>query len=231
MRATLLPLALATALVLPASAGAADAVSKDAPNLAWEGGPGSGTSVGTPLGGIGTGFFGCGAPVPNFYDCEDTLFEVKDAGTLKVAIDADDDESDLDLYLYRSDSAGKFDADADEVASQADESADESVTVKNIKPGFYVAHVEFYNALQVTYAGTAVLSDFAAPAPPPAPVTVTPTTQTTPPPATSSAPPAQPAQPAAKKPSKKAACVKKAKKIKKAKARKKALKRCKKLKA
>ena len=228
MRARSAVVAFALALVLPASAVAADGtLSKDAPTFGWDGGPGSGHYE--PESGFGTYFFGCGAPVPNFYDCEDTVLEVKDKGTLKVAIDAAADDSDLDLWLYRSDAEGEYDIDDEDayVAAQADESGDESVIVPDLAPGFYVAHVEFYSAFQETYAGTAELSGFLAdppPTPPPVTVSAPPPAAPAPPP-----PPAQPAAPAAKKPSKRAACLKKARKIKKAKKRKKAIRRCKKL--
>ena len=233
MRAPITLLVAAAALAVPATAGAAaDAtLSKDTPTFAWEGGPGSGHAVSTPEGSIGTYYFGCGAPVPHFFDCDATLLEVKEKGDLKVAIDAAGDLSDLDLYLYKSDAEGEYDPLEDEpVASQADGETDETVTVKAIEPGFYVAHVEYWEAKAETYDGTAEMSGFPVPAtaipvaqtPPPPPVQ----TQAAPPPP----PPAQPAPAAAKKPSKRAACMKKAKKIKKAKARKRAVKKCKRLK-
>lgn len=232
MRAPITLLVVAATLALPGTAAAADGtLSKDAPTFAWDGGPGSGHAVSTPEGAVGTFIFGCGAPVPNFYDCEATLLEVKEKGDLKVAIDAASEDSDLDLYLFKSNAEGEYDETEDEpIAMQADGETDESVKVAGIEPGFYVAHVEFWSGLQETYKGSAEMSGFPVETQPVTPVVAPPAppaqTQQAPPPP----PPAQPVA-AKKKPSKRAACMKKAKKVKKAKARKRAVKKCKRIKA
>ena len=189
-----------------------------APSFAWNGGPGNGTAVSTPAGGISIyGELGCR---DGLSDCEDILCKIQDAGKLPVSVNADDDSTDaIDVYLYESNEAGEIDEDAELTDAQgATEKSDETLSWQ-VKPGYYLARVSFYDAQEDTYKGTAELTGFAVPAQP-----------AQPPQPAQPAQPDQPAQPAAKKKSRKAACQKKARKIRNKGKRKKALKRCAKLK-
>jgi hypothetical protein len=222
-------------------------LSSATPEFTWEA---SGNGVSDPIQGEN---LGCGAP--QGYDCDYIVLDVKDPGTLKVALDAEQDTSnpatppnpDLDLYLYKADAEGA--PEGEPIAESATEVAAESLSAP-VTAGKYVAVVEYWWSIDGSYAGTAKLETTGGPqgtatatATATVTATATATATATPPPSSppsqpqaSPPPPSQQAAPApapkakkAKK-SKRKACIKKAKKTKNAKQRKAKLKRCKKIK-
>lgn len=195
------------------------------PVFAWDGGPKSG-------GGQGESVPLAAARCTPAYQCEDTLLEVKEAGSLTIEIKAGSGSNDLDIRLYKSDESGAAPGNpntagapgqppADNpITEDISDNADAKVTVKSIKPGFYVAQVAFYSATGGTYKGTATLAPFST-APAVTPPAATPTPTPTP----------APAKKAKKKKVTKKSCLKKAKKIKNRKKRARAQKKCKKIKS
>ena len=181
-RLGVLTLALSLALAIPALAAPdqSGTLSATAPTFAWDGRPGTGFSE--PL--LTGSNPGCAAPAG--YDCDDILLKLDSGGDLTVAIDAGDQQTieeptgefgtvgaypDLDVYIYKSDESGAASgepiSDGEECASGA---LNETCVAKNVKPGYYLAQIEYWLAVEHEYKGTATLSNFPAPAAPaPAP--------------------------------------------------------------
>jgi len=98
-------------------------------------------------------------------ECDDTLIHVTETGdfTVEEAGTADGPPSnpvegaDLDLYLYNSDASGAVKDLADYGDQGTTESASESISVPLIEPGYYVARVVFYNAVNGSYTAKASL--------------------------------------------------------------------------
>ena len=216
--------ALSALLAVPAVA-AAGTLSSATPTYAWEGGPANGVGQealpATP--GVGFANVRCTA----IYSCDNELLELKEQGTLTVEIKAGEGSNDLDVRLYPSDSSGTAPGGPvpgqdppQPIAEDIRTEKDAKITVRNLKPGFYVAQVAFYNATNGVYNGTATLATAAPAAPAPAaPAAPAAPQQTSP---TSG----QNQADEAKRKKKLAACKKKAKKIKNKKKRAKATKAC-----
>jgi hypothetical protein len=241
MRKVVLALVASLFALLAVPALAADGtISATTPVYSWKGGPMNG--VGNSAVPTGLGYIRC-TPA---YECDNENLEIKEAGSLTIVIKAGSGSNDLDLRLYKTDEsfaapgaggAGTAGTPADsapgatEVGEDITTEKDAKVTVKSIKPGFYVAQVAAFNATAGTYDGTATFTpapSAAAPAPAPgATATPAPSTGGGTTPAAQQPKPASNNSAAAKKKKKaKAACNKKAKKIKNAKKRKAALKKC-----
>ena len=218
---------LSASLAVPALA--ADAtLSAATPNHSWEasGMMGGGQGATVPMG---------NARCTPAYQCHNTHIEVKDAGTLTVDIKAGEGSNDLDVRLFKSDEAGTApgspatdDTATSPVAADERTEPDAKITVRGLKPGFYVIQVAAYSAANGSFTGTANLAvSGAAPAPAPGatpPATTPPSTE--PAPQQTSPTPQQNQADDAKRKKKLAACNKKAKKIKNAKKRKAAQKKC-----
>lgn len=128
----------------------------------------------------------CENPAPAGPYCDQTVIELKTAGTLKITIDGWNENSDLDLFLRKSDADGTY---GEEVVAPPLGSGvgPETLTVKNLAPGFYLIAVNYFQAVQATYSGVAVFTPAGAAAPAPA-ATATPAPVpggSTPPPASS----------------------------------------------
>lgn len=204
-------------------------VSASTPTFTWKGGPGTGLGIGSPPAATGISF----RCREDYYECEDILVEVKDAGTLAWTIKAGEGSSDLDVRIYKSDASGA--KTGEPIAQDIEVGADAKASTK-VTPGFYVAEVAFFEASEGVYDGTAALSGFAAPADPgptpptstPPPPSPTPTPSSTPAPSSQQQP--NPGSSSAKTRAAYKKCMKKAKKVKNKKKRSKALKKCKKIK-
>jgi hypothetical protein len=178
-RSFLAPAAAAAALLLtPALASAAPAgtISLDGPaKYSWTGGPGNGLLpdvvdlVG--VGPVSSSKFKCGDPT---YDCQDTLIKVDSPGDLTFDLHGDsgsptdtsaDPEDpvfgdkvrlDLDAFLYASDASGTI---GDEVANSTTPYGEESAVASAVEPGYYVARVVFYQAVNATFHASATIAE------------------------------------------------------------------------
>jgi hypothetical protein len=174
--------------------------------LAWEG---SGAFGSTP-----NGIYECRAG--GVYNCDDTLIDVKDPGTIK-ATGSTDGNYFMNFILYKATADGAPDG---EPIGEGELGADFNLTVKGVKPGPHILRIVFRLAVNADFTAKATFVPDAAPAP--APVVAAPAPAVAAPAPAPAPAPAKPAAPAKKKPS----CKAKAKKIKNAKKRKAALKRC-----
>src|SRR3954447_19362687 len=180
MHRTVLALALAGAVALPAAASAAPAAMLTLADggtsaFSWTGGPGNGLlSKVDGLGGLGK--IKCGDPTA---DCADTLIKVNDAGDLTFDLHGDSGSSatdqsadptaagdevryDLDAVLYASDAEGTI---GDEVGESSGEGYDEQVVGSDLEPGYYVARVIFYESVQGTFHASAKVTPYVPPLP------------------------------------------------------------------
>ena len=215
---------LATAVAMLAIAPAAFAepaykgsVGAESPKFTWEG--------------DAYGFNMAGEPCNTDHSCEDTLIEVKSAGNLTAAWEAQAPAGPawLSGTIYKSDASG---AEGEELADGGDLS-DSGQVAADVEPGFYIVRIAGLLTSVSTYKGTATLAvtePAAAPAPPPAEQPKpqpqpdpAPAPAAQPAPAPAAAPAAAAPKPAAKK-SKKASCkskkAKRSKKCRRAKSRK-----------
>ncbi len=218
--------ALSALLAVPAMA-ADGTLSSSAPTYAWEGGPGNGVGQAAVPATPGASY--ATARCTEIYYCDNELLELKEPGTLTLDIKAGDGVNDLDVRLYKSDESGTAPGGPNPVtgtpeplAEDIREDKDAKITVKNLKPGFYVAQVAFFNATNGMYNGTATFASNAAAT---TPVTPTPPAGE-PAPQQTSPTPADNQAAEAKRKKKLAACKKKAKKIKNKGKRAKAQKAC-----
>ncbi len=213
--AFLLPAALIAAGILAAVAVAVPdrtiTLSAASTTASWEG---TGATGVTPL-----GIYQCRAG--GVYNCDDTLVDLKDGGTLTASGSTEADWL-MNMSVYNANDAGEPDGDP---VAEGELGADFSVTAKGLTPGKYIIRIAFRAAANATFKAKATLKPDAAPTTTPP---VTPPATQDPPQTTAPAPqttkPTAPATKPAKK--KAAACKAKARKIKNAKKRKKALKRC-----
>jgi hypothetical protein len=228
MRKVVLALVAALTALFAVPALAADGtLSSASPSYTWTGGPMNGAGQNdVSLPAVGFGAARC-SPA---YECDNELVELKETGGLVVDIKAGSGSNDLDVRLYKSDESGTApgvqspagDAAPEPIAQDIRTEKDAHISVKNLKPGFYVIQVAFFNATQGVYDGAAVFSPpppVAAPPSAPAPATPAAPVQTSPTAADNKAD-------EAKRKKALAACNKKAKKIKNAKKRKAAQKKC-----
>jgi hypothetical protein len=200
--------AVLAAALLPAAALAAPdrTVTFSASSLAaaWEG---SGAFGATP-----GGVYEC--KVGGFYNCDDTLIDLKDAGGVKFSGTTDGNFiMSADLFKATADGA----PDGDPLA-EGELGADFSVAMKGLEPGKYLLRIVFRLAANASFTAKA---SFTPAAPPAAPAPVVAVAAPAAP-----APAAPAAAPAKAKAKAKPSCKAKAKKIKNAKKRKAALKRC-----
>ena len=147
------------------------------------------------------------------YNCDDSVIDLKDAGTLKATGSTSDDFL-MSFHLYKATADGGPDG---EPIAEGELASDFNLTVKDLAPAQYLLRIVFRAAAAADFEAKATLTPNAPPEADPvatAPVTTEPAPT-----------PAQTTQPAKKK-SKKASCRAKARKIKKASKRKAALKRC-----
>ena len=228
MRKVVLAIVASLTALLAVPALAADGtLSSSAPTYAWDGGPANGMGQEALPATPGAGF--ANARCSPIYSCDNEHLELKEQGTLTIDIKAGEGSNDLDVRLYPSDASGAAPGGPvpgqdppQPIAEDIRTEKDAKITVKNLKPGFYVAQVAFFNATEGVYKGTATLTTAAAAPAPAAPAT----------PAAPAAPqqtsptPAQNQADDAKRKKKLAACKKKAKKIKNSKKRAKAPKAC-----
>jgi hypothetical protein len=229
MRKVVLALVAALTALFAVPALAADGtLSSASPSYKWTGGPmnGAGSNdVSLPVAGFGA------ARCSPAYECDNELVEIKETGGLVVDIKAGSGSTDLDVRLYKSDESGTApgvqnpagDAAPEPIAQDIRTEKDARISVKNLKPGFYVIQVAFFSATQGVYDGTAA---FTAPPPPAAAPPAAPAPAAPAAPVQTSPTPAQNKADDAKRKKALAACNKKAKKIKNAKKRKAALKKC-----
>ena len=229
MRKVVLAMVAALSALLAVPAVAADGtLSSAAPTYAWEGGPANGVGQDAVPATPGVSF--ANARCTEIYACDNEHIELKEQGTLTIDIKAGEGSNDLDVRLYPSDASGTAPGGPvpgqeppQPIAEDIRTEKDAKITVRNLKPGFYVAQVAFFNATEGVYNGTATLATAAPAAPAPAPGT---------PPAAPAAPeqtsptPAQNKADDSKRKKKLAACKKKAKKTKNKKKRAKATKAC-----
>jgi hypothetical protein len=97
--------------------------------------------------------------------CDDTLIHVTETGDLTVSEDGKADGppdnpiegADLDLYLFNSDAQGTVKDLVDYGNQGTTENASETISVPLIEPGYYVARVRFYNAINGSYTAKASL--------------------------------------------------------------------------
>lgn len=133
--------------------------------FAWDGPTVSGFSP-TPVGSLAPAFLGaaCQNPVPLGPHCDTTLIELKAPGTLSITIGGFNQDSDLDLYLRRSDETGTY---GDEAAPAPVVAGPfpEKIVAANLPPGFYLVAVNYFYAMQTSYAGTASFAPAQAAAP------------------------------------------------------------------
>jgi hypothetical protein len=227
MRKLVLAIVAALSALLAVPALAADGTLSSASKVyTWEGSGMNGVGNSSVPTGFGT--IRC-SPA---YQCDNEHIEIKEAGGLTVDIKAGAGSEDLDVRLYPSDEAGTAPGvqdpsgatgePANPIAEDIRTEKDAKLTVKNLKPGFYVIQVASFTATNGAYAGTATF------APPPAAVAPTPAAPapTTAAPTQTSPTPAQNKADDAKRKKKLAACNKKAKKIKNKKKQKAAKKKC-----
>ena len=227
MRKVVLAMVAALSALLAVPAVAADGtLSSATPTYAWEGGPHNGVGQEALPGTPGVGF--ANARCTEIYACDNESLELKEQGTLTVEINAGEGSNDLDVRLYPSDANGTAPGGPvpgqdppQPIAEDIRTDKDAKITAKNLKPGFYVVQVAFFNAQQGMYNGTATLATAAAPS---APAPATPAAPAAP--QQTSPTPAQNQADDAKRKKKLAACKKKAKKIKNKKRRAKATKAC-----
>jgi hypothetical protein len=211
MRKVVLALVAALSALLAVPALAVDGTLSSANRTyAWEGGP----LTGVPSGNVPANYsvIRCTA----VYQCDNEHIELKEAGSLVVDIKAGSGSEDLDVRLYASDASGTApgtpapgQAPDNGIAADERPEKDAKLTVKNLKPGFYVIQVAAFTARNGMYTGTATFT----------PTTTTPPQQTSPTPAENKASDA-------KRKKRLKACNKKAKKIKNKKKRKAAQKKC-----
>jgi hypothetical protein len=98
---------------------------------------------------------------PNVHDCDDTLIEVTESGSLVVK--TTDSKSpqcpkgtcDTDLQLFSSDASGEPKKELQESA-QADVTSNETVSAR-VTPGFYIARVDYAICASCTIPAEAVL--------------------------------------------------------------------------
>jgi hypothetical protein len=160
---------VAVALLAPAAASAAPngTVSLANPSYSWTGGPGNGLFTmafdQVDIGPVTADAAQCGK-VPT-ETCTQTLIKVDDAGDLTVELHGDPGspgadsgsfDLDLDLYLYASDAAGTV---GEALGESTSVTADETVVLSPLEPGYYVARVVFYQAIQASYHAKATLTE------------------------------------------------------------------------
>jgi hypothetical protein len=204
--ATLLAAALACGVFAATAAAAPDRTftfSATQTAAAWEGSGAYGFTPG--------GVYQCRAGT--VYNCDDSLLDIKDGGTLKASAEVDSSEYLINFELYKAAADGTVEGDP---VAEGELGAAATIVAKDLEPGTYVLRIVFRLAVDASFTAKATFTP-AAPAAAPAPVVTTP-------PATADPAPAAAPKPAAKK--KTRSCKAKAKKIKNAKKRKAALKRC-----
>jgi hypothetical protein len=106
------------------------------PEFSWDGGPASGAL---------------------FEDAEkdETLFKLTDTGNLTITANepGPTGEEDIDLALYKANAAGE--AQGEPIATTAEGGTDETISVKNLKPGNYLLSTVAFLAVEATYKGKA----------------------------------------------------------------------------
>jgi hypothetical protein len=158
--------ALAALLLVPAAAAASGGTATKTTPFAWSGGPGSGLVL--PLvfsqveeGPISESTTAC----TEVETCDDTLVKIEEPGDLTVAITGKEGDtpalpviggSDLDLYVFASDAQG---AAGEPVGESISTGSNETVTLTEATPGYYLVQVRFYHAVNATYSATATLTD------------------------------------------------------------------------
>ena len=134
---------------------------------------------------------------PVVHECYDAVIEIKAAGKLTFSTSSDDPKAlDTDLQVFESDKDGNVKKELGESAA-SDPTPVESVTVP-VKPGFYVARIDYTIAPPLTVIkGVAEFKGSGAKPAAPAPTTTAPTT-TAPAPASNGAPEAKAKKPSGK---------------------------------
>jgi hypothetical protein len=130
--------------------------------FAWSGGPGQGLYVGVLLDIAG----GSSEDVQctKVYECDSTLLRVTERGDLAIHMDGDPGltpqtgqaDADIDLYLFESDAQGVI---GEEVTRSATISIDEELYAPDLAPGYYVARVQYYIGVNLSYTAEATLSE------------------------------------------------------------------------
>lgn len=148
---------LGLALASPAAAQEMDYNAKlnaGTPEFKWDGGPGSGFTY------TSTVAERIPCDTPGMRDCEFLLLQLEVGGDLTIKIDGQEDTlDDIDVHLYESDSTGKQ---GKLIVEGVTPEADETITKKNIKAGYYLAMMDYYFGAG-SYKGTATLKPGAAP--------------------------------------------------------------------
>ena len=117
---------------------------------------------------------------PGIHDCYDTLIEVTEAGTLTVKTSGGTTPADdTDLQLFTADANGEVKDELQESA-QATPTPNEQVSVR-VKPGFYVARIDYAICAQCTITGEAALKPSGTATPAPGPGTTPDPSQDAPP--------------------------------------------------
>ena len=96
--------------------------------------------------------------------CDDTLIHVTEPGDLTLSLDGTADAPpanpvagpDLDLYVYASDAQGTKGEQLDN-GTGASDGAVESVALGLVEPGYYLAHVVYYDGVNGSYTAKANL--------------------------------------------------------------------------
>ena len=153
-----------TALLVPAALSAPDrtgSVSLASPTFKWSGGPGSSfTTLNT-----NSDTYPCDMPV---HDCDYTLLNVTDPGTLKVKVSSTDPKTvDAQVLLYVSD-AGGTKGKRLQAADSSSPTPNEALAAE-IEAGYYLIEFDYEDAVLGNYDGEATLVPGEAPPPEPAP--------------------------------------------------------------
>jgi len=139
----------------------------------WDGGPLSGAILGVDS------------------DRDNTLVKLKDAGNLLIKLDKFSDQGgapDFDIRLYNANADGDPDGEAIGEAIASD-SEQESLSVKNLKPGDYVIEVNAFLTVEGTFHGKATLTPAGGAAAPSSGGSATPAPSGTPAPGATPTPP------------------------------------------
>lgn len=104
---------------------------------------------------------------PGVYDCDDTLIEITEAGTLTVKTTgggANTPGDDIDLSLHTATASGES-KDEIQLSAQDEPTPDEQVSAR-VKPGFYIARIEYMICAQCPIAAEATFKSGGAPVTP-----------------------------------------------------------------
>lgn len=131
----------------------------------WSGGPGQGLYAHVLLDVVGIGAGSKDVACTPIYECDSTLLHVLESGDLKIALDGDPGDTpytagqldaDLDLYLFASDAQGTV---GEEIDRSTRYSPDEEMNVPGVEPGYYLARVQYYIAVNASFTADATLTE------------------------------------------------------------------------